>query len=141
MSDRPARILTTPRVLVATGVLAGIVALTLAPRTIAWPARTLLLDALAHLPARWTEVLLSGGPDLALNIAFYVPLGMALALLLPLRWSPASVVIGAVVSVIVESAQAVIPGRVPDPGDVLANTVGALVGTILVVVLRTIARR
>lgn len=141
MSDRPARILPTARVLVATGVLAGIVALTLAPRTIAWPARTLLLDALAHLPARWTEVLLGGGPDLALNIAFYVPLGMALAMLLPLRWSPASVLVGAAVSLGVETAQSVIPGRVPDAGDVLANTAGALVGTILVVVGRLLVRR
>ena len=64
-----------------------------------------------------------------------------LAMLLPLRWSPASVLVGAAVSVGVETAQSVIPGRVPDAGDVLANSAGALVGTILVVVARLLVRR
>lgn len=141
MSDHPAPSLTTARVLVAAAVLATVAGLTLAPRSIAWPARTLLLDALALLPPRWNNVLLGGDADTALNVAFFVPLGMALAMLLPLRWSPASVLVGAAVSLGVETAQSVIPGRVPDAGDVLANTVGALVGTTLVVVGRLLVRR
>lgn len=141
MSDRPAPPLTVARVLVAATVLATVVGLTLAPRCIAWPARTLLLDALALLPPRWTDVLLVGGADTSLNVVFFVPLGMALALLLPLRWAPASVLLSAGVSAAVETAQSVIPGRVPDVGDVGANTVGALAGTVVIVVLRLLTRR
>lgn len=141
MSDRPAPSLTVARVLAAAAVLATVVGLTLAPRRIAWPARTLLLEALALLPARGNDVLLGAGTDTALNVAFFVPLGMALALLLPLRWAPASVLLSAGVSLAVETAQSVIPGRVPDVGDVVANTGGALIGTVVVVVLRLLTRR
>ncbi|MFS0793654.1 VanZ family protein [Microbacterium sp. 1P10AE] len=139
--DRSAPSFTPARVLVAASVLAAVVGLTLAPRTIAWPVRSLFLDALAHLPARVNDVLLGGDADTVLNVAFFVPLGIVVAMLLPLRWAPASVVLGAAVSLAVEIAQSVIPGRVPDAGDVVANTTGALIGTVVVVIVRLLARR
>lgn len=141
MTDHPAPLLTPARVLAATGVVAVIAALTLAPRAIAWPARSLALDVLDRLPSAWTGVLFGGGIDVALNVGFFIPLGAAVALLLPLRWAPASVAMGAAVSATVEVAQTVIPGRVPDPGDVVANTAGALIGTVVVVAGRLLARR
>ena len=140
MSDRSAPSPTTARILLATAVLTVVAGLTLAPRAVAWPARTLVLDALEHLPPRWNDLLLGGNADTALNIAFFVPLGAALALLLPLRWSPASVLVAAAVSLTVEVAQTVLPGRVSDPGDVVANTAGALVGTVVVVFARVMFR-
>lgn len=139
--DRSAPSFTPARVLVAASVLAAVVGLTLAPRTIAWPVRSLFLDALARLPARVNDVLLGGDADTVLNVAFFVPLGIVVAMLLPLRWAPASVVLGAAVSLAVEIAQSVIPGRVPDAGDVVANTTGALIGTVVVVIVRLLARR
>ncbi len=139
--DRSAPSFTPARVLVAASVLAAVVGLTLAPRTIAWPVRSLFLDALARLPARVSDVLLGGDADTVLNVAFFVPLGIVVAMLLPLRWAPASVVLGAAVSLAVEIAQSVIPGRVPDAGDVVANTTGALIGTVVVVIVRLLARR
>ncbi|SDO61771.1 VanZ like family protein [Microbacterium sp. ru370.1] len=141
MTERSAPLLTPARVLSATGILAVIAALTLAPRAIAGPARALALGVLDRLPSPWTDVLFGGGTDVALNIGFFIPLGAAVALLLPLRWAPASVLMGAAVSATVEIAQTVIPGRVPDSGDVVANTAGALIGTVVVVVARLLARR
>lgn len=140
MSDRPVPTPTRARVLLATGVLAAVAGLTLAPRSLAWPTRSLVLELLALLPPRWSDLLLGGDADLALNVAFFVPLGAAVALLLPLRWAPASVVLGAAVSLTVEIAQTVVPGRVPDCGDVVANTAGALIGTAAVMLVRLVAR-
>ena len=138
MSDRP--VFTPARVLSAGAVLAAVGVLTLAPRAIARPARTVVLDALDHLPSSWRALMFGAGADVALNIAFFVPLGAALALLLPLRWSPASVLLCALVSLTVETLQAGIPGRVPDAEDVLSNTIGAAIGTVLVVAMRAAAR-
>ncbi|WP_295831093.1 VanZ family protein [uncultured Microbacterium sp.] len=138
MSARP--VLTPARLGVAGAVLAAVIALTLAPRAIAWPARTLVLDALDHLPPSWTAVVLGAGTDVALNVAFFVPLGAAMAVLLPLRWAPASLPLCALVSFAVEILQAGIPGRVPDADDVLSNTIGAAIGTVVVIALRVVAR-
>ncbi|WJS92175.1 VanZ family protein [Microbacterium testaceum] len=133
-------IFTPARVLTAGAVLAAVVALTLAPRAIAWPARTLVLDALDHLPPSWSALVLGAGADVALNIAFFVPLGAAIALLLPLRWAPASLLLCALVSLAVEALQAGIPGRVPDAEDVVSNTIGAAIGTVVVIAVRLTAR-
>jgi len=133
-------VFTPTRVLTAGAVLAAVAALTLAPRAIAWPARTLVLDALDHLPPSWSALVLSAGADVALNIAFFVPLGAAIALLLPLRWAPASLLLCALVSLAVETLQAGIPGRVPDAEDVVSNTIGAAIGTVVVIAIRVTAR-
>lgn len=133
-------IFTPARVLTAGAVLAAVVALTLAPRAIAWPARTLVLDALDHLPPSWSALVLGASADVALNIAFFVPLGAAIALLLPLRWAPASLLLCALVSLAVETLQAGIPGRVPDAEDVVSNTIGAAIGTVVVIAVRLTAR-
>ncbi|WP_225310163.1 VanZ family protein [Microbacterium testaceum] len=138
MSVHP--VLTPARVLIAGAVLAAVVALTLAPRALAWPARTFVLDALDGLPPSWSALLFGAGADVALNIAFFVPLGAAVAVLLPLRWAPASLVLCALVSFTVETLQAAIPGRVPDAEDVVSNTIGAAIGTVVVIVLRVTAR-
>jgi hypothetical protein len=131
VSARP--VLTPARLVTAGAVLAAVVALTLAPRAIAWPARTLVLDALDHLPPSWSALVFGAGADVALNVAFFV-------LLLPLRWAPASVALCALVSFAVEVLQAGIPGRVPDADDVLSNTIGAAIGTVVVIAMRVAAR-
>lgn len=140
MSARPAPPFTAARVLAAAFAVAAAAGVTLAPRSWAWPARSWALEAIALLPTRWGDLLLGGDPDRALNIAIFVPMGAAIAALLPLRWAPASVGAGFAVSCAVEFAQTAIPGRVPDVADVVANTAGALAGTVLVLVVRLIAR-
>lgn len=140
MPDRPAPRLTPARILAATIALFSVMGLTLAPRSLAWPARTLALDALSLLPPWWSGILLGGDIDRALNVAIFLPLGAAVALVLPLRWAAASVLVGSAVSCAVEIVQSVVPGRVPDVADILANTLGTLLGTIAVIVVRLVAR-
>ncbi|HEY2805659.1 MAG TPA: VanZ family protein [Gemmatimonadales bacterium] len=68
-----------------------------------------------------------------LNIALFVPLGLVLA------WSGWSVkrtaLTGGVLSVLVETAQWFIPGRHSALDDVVANTIGAMVGAALWIAL------
>lgn len=138
MSHRP--LFVPARVLTVGAVLTAVVALTLAPRAIAWPARTLVLEALDRLPPSWSAPMGEMGADVALNIAFFVPLGAAVALLLPLRWAPASLPLCALVSLGVEILQVGVPGRVPDADDVVSNTLGAAIGTAVVIGARLAVR-
>ncbi|GAA3828344.1 VanZ family protein [Nocardioides panacisoli] len=69
------------------------------------------------------------------NIALFVPAGMFLLLLLGAgRWWLAALLCFATTAFI-ESAQHAIPGRVPDDRDLLANSVGAVLGIAVALVL------
>lgn|GEM_PF-2540969 len=81
------------------------------------------------------------------NIALFVPLGVLLPSALARPASTATrglegatlfgtVCLGAAISVLIELAQQVIPGRVSSPADVLANTLGTLLGVLILVILR-----
>ena len=75
------------------------------------------------------------------NIALFVPLGVLVALQLPrgLRW--VGILIGAAVSVTIEVLQgALLPERVATPLDVVANTMGATIGVLLVGVVSLVGR-
>lgn len=69
------------------------------------------------------------------NIALFVPVGMFLILLFGAGgwWLAAIGSFG--LTAFIETAQRQIPGRVPDERDLLANTVGALIGIALTLVL------
>ena len=69
------------------------------------------------------------------NVAMFVPLGLFFVLLLGRsRWWLA-IVLGVVMTVAIELAQQFIAGRVSDPRDLLANSLGATIGTILALIL------
>ena len=70
------------------------------------------------------------------NIALFVPLGMLIALLFgPRRWWRAPVICF-VATVIIELGQRVLlPQRVASIGDVIANTVGGIFGTLAAVAI------
>ncbi|MFL5542914.1 MAG: VanZ family protein, partial [Longimicrobiaceae bacterium] len=70
-----------------------------------------------------------GTADLVLNLAFYLPLGAALALALRRPWH--AVAAALLLSAGVEAAQLLVPGRDPTLGDLLANTLGAAAGAAL----------
>lgn len=73
------------------------------------------------------------------NIAFFVPVGFLLGLLVPFRawWLPPF--LGAGLSAAVEMCQKLfLPGRVASLQDVLANTAGAVIGTIVAVIVRVV---
>jgi glycopeptide antibiotics resistance protein len=69
------------------------------------------------------------------NVAMFVPVGLFLLLLVGTRfWWVAAGLAFAMTSAI-ETAQRSIPGRVPDGRDIAANTIGALIGIAVGVVL------
>lgn len=71
-----------------------------------------------------------GGVDFALNTVLFVPLGLGLRWLLG-RWT-VPLVIGAATTLLIESLQwRLIPGRDASIGDLIANTLGALIGVLL----------
>ncbi|UJP09506.1 VanZ family protein [Microbacterium sp. KUDC0406] len=125
-----------PRVFVTMLALAGVLALTVAPRRIVAPAR----GAFMHLAHVWAGPVVEPMTFLqiegTLNALLFVPLGAALALLLSRRWWILAPLIAFALSFGVETIQARIPGRVPDLGDVLWNTAGALAGAIVAGLVR-----
>jgi VanZ family protein len=69
------------------------------------------------------------------NIAMFVPIGVFLLLLVGAeRWWIA-VFLPFFLTVFIETAQRGIPGRVPDPRDVVANTLGGVAGVFVALVL------
>lgn len=118
-----------PRLLLSAVAVGLVAALTLAPRRLVAPARGAFLDAVdGFAPLR---AALSVLPiDSTLNALLFVPLGAALALLLGRAWLLA-LPAGFALSLAVEFAQEAIPGRVPDPADVLWNGTGALLGALV----------
>ncbi len=126
---------TTARATGALIALAAVAALTLGPRAVVAPARSIFTEIADAVIAPLASVT-PYGDDRALNAMLFVPLGAALGMLLARRWWPLAIIAGFGVSAAVEWAQIAIPGRVPDPHDVLWNTLGAAVGAIAVAVIR-----
>jgi VanZ family protein len=65
--------------------------------------------------------------DIAANILGYVPVGIVLGGLGPLR----AVVTAALISTLAETSQLVMMHRFPSPIDVASNVIGAIVGTVV----------
>jgi glycopeptide antibiotics resistance protein len=127
------------RGLLAALALLFVAGLTLAPQMFVGPARAAFLDW-----ANAVEIPPFAGAaypqaERLMNTALFVPLGAAVALILPRRVWPLALLAGLGVSAVVEYAQASIPGRIPDPADVLWNTVGGALGVIAVTVVRAVA--
>jgi glycopeptide antibiotics resistance protein len=74
------------------------------------------------------------------NIAMFVPIGLLFVLVLGRRRWWLAMLIGVALTVTIEVSQLGIPGRVSDPRDVLANSLGAMLG-VIVALLVTIPRR
>ena len=76
------------------------------------------------------------------NIALFVPLGMLIAMLFgPRRWWRAPVICF-VATVIIELGQRVLlPQRVASISDVIANTIGGILGTLVAVAIIATAAR
>lgn len=69
------------------------------------------------------------------NIGLFVPVGVFLLLLVGSRLWLVALAAGIVITSMIESVQREIPGRVPDPRDVAANSIGTFVGIALALVL------
>ncbi len=72
------------------------------------------------------------------NILLFVPFGVVLALRLALRYWWLAVVMAAATSTAIELTQSsVLPSRVADWHDMVANTSGALLGAVCVLAVRS----
>lgn len=69
------------------------------------------------------------------NIGLFVPLGVFLLLLVGSRGWWVALVAGIVLTSMIENVQRSIPGRVPDPRDVAANSIGMFLGIVVALVL------
>jgi VanZ family protein len=69
------------------------------------------------------------------NIALFVPVGMFLLLLFGTRLWWLAMTASFAMTGFIEFAQRSIPGRVPDPRDLVANGLGAVIGVLIAVVL------
>lgn len=69
------------------------------------------------------------------NIGLFVPLGVFLLLLVGGRLWWVALAAGVVLTSMIENIQKSIPGRVSDPRDVAANSIGMLLGVALAIVL------
>lgn len=69
------------------------------------------------------------------NIGLFVPLGVFLILLVGSRFWLVALAAGIVLTSMIESIQRQVPGRVSDPRDVAANSIGMFVGIFLGILL------
>ena len=88
----------------------------------------------AFLGALWPRYITAF--DVAANFFGYLPYGLLCALALVRRLSPLAAVViatasGALLSLLLESAQSFLPARIPSTVDVLANVAGAAAGGLL----------
>ena len=69
------------------------------------------------------------------NIGLFVPLGVFLLLLVGTRLWWVALAAGIVLTSMIENVQRSVPGRVSDPRDVAANSIGMVIGVVLALVL------
>ena len=123
--------------------VAFVLAVTLNPHTVDQGLDGYLDKVLDHLHSH-------GVPDFVdyafveftANIGFFVPVGFLLGLLVTLRfwWFPT--IGGFALSAAVETCQKLfLPGRVASLQDVLANTTGAIAGSVVAVLVRLVILR
>jgi glycopeptide antibiotics resistance protein len=109
---------------------------TLTPAAVAPTQSDLVLRVLARLQGydRLSWLTYSRAEYLA-NVAMFVPVGLFLLLLFGTRFWWLAVASALAMTSMIETVQRVIPGRVSDDRDIAANTMGAVLGVALGLVL------
>lgn len=119
--------------------------LTLTPQPIGPNQQQLIERLLDGLHRRgYAESLDYSRLEFLANIALFVPIGMFLLLLFGAGFWWLAAIGSFAMTAFIEKAQQYIPGRVSDERDLVANTVGALIGIVVAFVLTlpaTIRRR
>lgn len=134
----PRRVLLVPAAL---AVLVAVGCITLGPSGAVADARRTVVAAVEALAAPWPGTVQRAQVEAVANALLFVPVGALAALTLRGRSPVLPVVLGAGASVLVELAQTALPGRVPDPVDVVANTAGTALGVALATAFLTLSRR
>jgi len=78
---------------------------------------------------RWVSY---GLVEFVANILLFVPVGALFLLLLSRRWWWLAGLLGVALSVVIEFAQIFLRHRVADPRDIVSNSVGTIIGVVLV---------
>jgi glycopeptide antibiotics resistance protein len=86
----------------------------------------------SHETTRW---LTYDRVEFLANVAMFVPIGIFFVLLFGRRLWFVSVISGVMLTVAIEVAQRFIPGRVSDARDLVANSLGTVVGVLVALVL------
>lgn len=84
---------------------------------------------------RRTEWITFNVIEFTANVAMFVPIGLFFVLLLGRRQWWLAIVLGILLTLGIELAQQNIANRVSDPRDLMANSLGAVIGTLLALVL------
>lgn len=109
---------------------------TLSPTPVDRPASGLLQRLNEWIPGSYVVL------EFTANVALFVPLGVLVAIQLPRRLAWLAVPVGAAVSLTIEMLQAaLLPERFATASDVVANTIGAVVGVLLVALRPRVRRR
>ncbi|RLQ81324.1 VanZ family protein [Mycetocola zhadangensis] len=69
--------------------------------------------------------------EFSANVAMFFPIGLFLVLLFGRRLWWLAMALGCGITVVIETAQLFIPGRVSDPRDLVANSAGAILGVLI----------
>jgi VanZ family protein len=121
---------------VTTAYLAFVGWVTLTPATDAPTQSDLVLRVLARLQGQphlgW---LTYDRAEYLANVALFVPVGVFLLLLFGTRYWWLAIAAALFMTSLIETAQRSIPGRVSDDRDVAANTMGAVIGVVVGLVL------
>jgi glycopeptide antibiotics resistance protein len=94
-----------------------------------WRALQFFAD---HESTRW---LTYARVEFLANVAMFVPVGIFFLLLLGRRFWFIGILSGVALTLVIEAAQLFIPGRVSDVRDLVANTLGTVVGVLLALAL------
>lgn len=73
--------------------------------------------------------------EFSANVAMFFPIGLFLVLLFGRRLWWLAITLGCALTVVIETAQIFIPGRVSDPRDLVANSAGAILGVVVGLIL------
>lgn len=80
--------------------------------------------------------------EFAANVVFFIPIGLLVALLLPLKRWYVAIAIGVLTSCTIELGQLLLlPARYASLGDIVANSLGAVLGTAAAVAGRLLVSR
>ena len=122
--------------LVTIAYLAFVGWVTLTPGSEAPTQSDLVLRVLARLERyQHLEWLTYNRAEYLANIALFVPIGLFLLLLFGSRFWWLAIIAALTMTSFIETVQKAIPGRVSDDRDIAANTLGAVIGVLLGLVL------